>query len=161
MPKEIKRWKKGRGKLGPLVPLTGKWKAEGTSPMGPMTCLRAFEPILAGTRIRLEATWKFQALAYNELAIFGPDAEGVLVFHSYTSDGKSSNGQLADATDIHPEAIGFEAQMPAGFARMVYWPDDDGEGFHWAVESKTKKGWNRFTIHHYRPDGADASGPAP
>ena len=24
------------------------------------------------------------------------------------------------------------------------------EGFHWAVEAKTKKGWRRFTEHHYR-----------
>jgi hypothetical protein len=45
-------------------------------------------------------------------------------------------------------AIGFEAEMPAGLARMAYWPGD-AEGFHWVVESKTKKGWNRFTEHHY------------
>ncbi|MBK7306435.1 MAG: hypothetical protein IPI88_04940 [Chitinophagaceae bacterium] len=49
---------------------------------------------------------------------------------------------------MHPDAICFEANMPAGLARMVYWPADDG-GFHWAVESKVKKGWNRFTMHHY------------
>jgi hypothetical protein len=33
---------------------------------------------------------------------------------------------------------------------MAYWPDGAG-GFHWVVESRTKKGWNRFTEHHYRP----------
>ena len=31
-----KLWKKGRGKLGPLAPLHGKWVAEPTSPMGPV-----------------------------------------------------------------------------------------------------------------------------
>ncbi|MFA5806109.1 MAG: hypothetical protein WC879_15840 [Melioribacteraceae bacterium] len=39
--------------------------------------------------------------------------------------------------------------MPADQARMIYWTDEQ-EGFHWAVESKTKKGWNRFTEHHYK-----------
>ena len=51
-------------------------------------------------------------------------------------------------TDVHPQAIGFEAEMPAGLARMVYWPHEE-EGFNWVVESKTKQGWNRFTQHHY------------
>jgi hypothetical protein len=75
-------------------------------------------------------------------------------FWSFTSDGKQSKGKLADVTDVHPNAIGFEAQMPAGIARMVYWPDEE-EGFHWTVESKTKKGWNRFVKHHYLPVGAE------
>jgi hypothetical protein len=70
-------------------------------------------------------------------------------FWSFTSDGKSSRGRLADATDLHAKAIGFEAQMPAGLARMVYWPHEEG-GVRWVVESKTKKGWNRFVEHHYR-----------
>ena len=47
------------------------------------------------------------------------------------------------------EEIGFEAQMPAGLARMAYWPDDS-DGFHCSVEAKNKKGWKRFTEHHYR-----------
>ena len=51
-------------------------------------------------------------------------------------------------TGIHPDAIGFEAQMPAGPARMAYWPDAV-EGFRWAVESKNKRGWKRFVEHHY------------
>jgi hypothetical protein len=33
---------------------------------------------------------------------------------------------------------------------MAYWPNGEG-GFFWVVESKTKKGWNRFTKHQYRP----------
>ena len=45
-----------------------------------------------------------------------------------------------------------EAQLPAGTERMIYRPDGQG-GFHWAVESKHKKGWNRFTEHHYRRVG--------
>lgn len=39
--------------------------------------------------------------------------------------------------------------MPVGRARMIYWPDEQ-EGFHWAVELKNKKDWNRFTIYHYK-----------
>jgi hypothetical protein len=55
---------------------------------------------------------------------------------------------LADITDIYLQAIGFEAEMPAGLVRKAYWPDDT-EGFQWVVESKTKKDWNRFTKHNY------------
>jgi hypothetical protein len=47
------------------------------------------------------------------------------------------------------EAIAFEAEMPTGLARQVYWPAEEG-GFWWAVESRTRAGWNRFTLHHYR-----------
>ena len=47
-------------------------------------------------------------------------------------------------------ALCVEAHMPAGLARMVYWPDD-ADGFFCAVESKTQKGWNRFQLHHYHP----------
>jgi hypothetical protein len=38
--------------------------------------------------------------------------------------------------------------MPAGLARMIYWPNDDGS-INWAVEAKNKKGWKRFTHHKY------------
>ena len=69
---------------------------------------------------------------------------------SFTSDGKQSTGELADVSDVHPEAVGFEAQMDAGLARQMYWPDDEG-GFFWAVEAHGKAGWNRFVEHHYRP----------
>ena len=42
--------------------------------------------------------------------------------------------------------------MPAGLARMIYWPLETGlPGFHFAVESKTLKGWNRFLIQQYDP----------
>ena len=70
-------------------------------------------------------------------------------FWSFTSDGKRSDGVLVEAADVHPQAIAFEAEMPAGRARMVYWPDEK-EGMHWAVENLTKKGWNRFVDHHYK-----------
>ncbi|HQR00315.1 MAG TPA: hypothetical protein PLA61_05700, partial [Ferruginibacter sp.] len=86
--------------------------------------------------------------AYKETALFGI-RDGALSFWSFTSDGKHSQGTLSDGSDVHPEAICFEAQMPAGIARMDYWPNEAG-GFNWAVESKNKKGWNRFTQHHYR-----------
>jgi hypothetical protein len=156
-----KLWKKGRGKLGLMEPLLGDWLAEADSPMGPVRCERSLEQILGGAYIRLDARWKFakppvQTAAgssskygkpYQELAIFGPGDEGKIVFWSFTSDGKRSEGKLTDASDIHEEAIAFEAKMPAGIARMVYWPDGE-DGLFWAAESKSAKGWNRFVKHH-------------
>lgn len=149
MAKARKHWKRGSGKLGILAPLIGNWRASACSPMGPLTCTRTFTSILAGTRIQLNARWEFARGSYDELAIIGVNAEGQIAFWSFTSDNKNSQGTIADVSDIHPEAIGFEARMPAGLARMVYWPDEE-DGYYWVVESKTKKGWNRFTEHHYQ-----------
>lgn len=149
MAKQKPAWKKGRGKLGVLSPLLGSWIAEASSPMGKLKCTRTFEPILGGHYIQLTAAWDFSKYVYREHAIIGMQ-DNVLTFWSFTSDGKNSRGALASGTDIHAEAICFEAQMPAGLARMIYWPNPEG-GFNWAVESKTKKGWNRFTTHHYKP----------
>jgi hypothetical protein len=148
MPKPKPAWKKGRGKLGALAPLSGSWVAEADSPMGKLTCTRVFTSILGGNYVELKAKWDFSKFSYEEYAVFGM-RENKLSFWSFTSDGKNSQGTIAEARDIHPEAICFEAQMPAGLARMIYWPNSDG-GFNWAVESKTKKGWNRFTLHHYK-----------
>jgi hypothetical protein len=149
-----KLWKKGRGKLGPFAPLYGSWIAEAESPMGPLRCRRALEPILGGHFIQLRARWEFgpteTGKAYEELALIGVSDDGQVGFWSFTSDGKRSQGVIADVTDLHTEAVGFEADMPAGRARMAYWPAEEG-GFHWVVESKTKKGWHRFANHHYRP----------
>ena len=152
-------WKKGRGKLGVLRPLLGAWVAKADSPMGPLVCTRTFTEVLGGSYIQLMARWEFGGAAakkakspahpYEEIAIIGVGDAGTLVFWSFTSDGKRSHGAIADVTDIHKEAIGFEAQMPAGLARMAYWPDES-DGFHWAVEAKNAKGWRRFTEHHYR-----------
>jgi len=141
-------WKKGRGKLGALAPLIGNWEARADSPRGPLRCVRTFSPILGGKYIQLTALWEFEQDTYEELAIFGVDDEGAIIFWSFTSDGKRSQGTITDVTDIHPQAIGFEAQVPAGVARMAYWPDGNG-GFQWVVESKNKKGWTRFTEHSY------------
>ena len=149
MAKSGKQWKRGRGKLGLLTPLIGNWTANASTPMGSVTCTRKFESILRGNYVRLLVRWEFEKGAYEEIAMFGVNPDGKVGFWSFTSDGKNSNGIVADVTDVHPEAIGFEAQMPAGLARMAYWPDDS-DGFHWSVEAKNKKGWKRFTEHHYR-----------
>jgi len=144
-------WKFGRGKLGPLAPLVGKWRAEAESPMGPMICEREFATILGGKYLQLDAIWRFgknSADGYRERAIFGPGADGTLSFWSFTSDGKRSEGRLVDAPDIHPKSVCFEAEMAAGIARQIYWPHET-EGLSWAVEAKNKKGWRRFTNHHY------------
>jgi hypothetical protein len=146
-------WKKGRGKLGPMAPLLGRWKAKADTPMGPVTCCRHYEAF-GEKYVRLEAEWSFSAKgapkSYRETCFFGPDIDGVLTFWSYTSDGKKSSGKLAESTDIHPQAVCFEAQMDRGVARQTFWPADSG-GMHWVVEAKTKKGWSRLADHHYRP----------
>jgi hypothetical protein len=161
-----KAWKKGRGKLGFLEPLLGRWTASAESPMGPVSCTRVFEKVLGGSYVRLEALWRFGAAAapppagcevtppkpgggYEEFALFGAGEDGRVAFWSFTSDGKRSQGTVADVTDLHAEAVGFEAQMPAGLARMAYWPGDGG-GYVFVVESKNKSGWKRFVEHHYR-----------
>lgn len=142
-------WKKGPGKMGFMQPLLGSWVAETTSPMGPLKCSRTFKQVLGNKYIELTARWEFGKGTYVEHAIYGLN-DGAVSFWSFTSDGKRSEGYVADGKDVHPEAICFEAQMPAGLARMVYWPGEDGS-MHWAVESKVKKGWNRFTEHRYHP----------
>ena len=147
-------WKKGRGKLGIFNPLIGEWHTEADSEMGPVKCRRVFTKVLSGKYIQLEANWEYSKGSYDELAMIGINREKEVCFWSFTSDGKQSEGKLADVSDIHPDAIGFEAEMPAGIGRMAYWPDE-GQGFHWIVESKTKKGWNRFVEHHYLPANSD------
>jgi hypothetical protein len=98
------------------------------------------------------ARWEFgfeeTSKAYEEIAIIGVGDDGQVCFWSFTSDGKRSQGVIADVTDLHPEAVGFEADMPAGRARMAYWPEEEG-GFHFVVEAKTKKGWSRMVDHRY------------
>ena len=141
-------WKRGRGRLGVFEPLLGWWRATSTSPMGPVTCVRSFSRVLGGKYVELRATWEIGTGGYEEIAYFGVDEVGALGFWSFTSDGKQSRGTQCDAAGLHPEAICFEAKMPAGTARTAYSPGESG-GVIWVVESKTKKGWNRFVEHHY------------
>lgn len=118
--------------------------------MGPVKCRRRLSKELSGKYIQLDANWEYSGGKYDEIAMIGVNREKEICFWSFTSDGKQSDGKLADVTDIHPDAIGFEAHMPSGLGRMAYWPDE-GNGFHWVVEAMTKKGWNRFITHHYLP----------
>ena len=116
-----------------------------------MRCERRFEPVLGGKWIRLDARWQTGPnSAYEEIALFGRTADGTLGFFSFTSDGKNAPRPDGRRDRRPPAALAFEAQMPAGLARMVYWPADE-EGFYFAVESRTRAGWNRFMRHHYRP----------
>lgn len=144
-------WKKGRGKLGLFQPLLGEWICNKGSkdPQRP-ECHRSFEYILDKAYIQLEVKWLLEKKEYLDHTLIGLNDKKEITFWSFTSDGKSSKGQLADVSDIHPEAIGFEAQMPAGLARQAYWPSEQG-GFYWVVESKNKKGWNRFVEQHFTP----------
>ena len=148
-------WKKGRGLLGPLQPLVGEWRTqqgEGGTPAANMACSRSFTSFGKGW-VRLEARWQTGPdKAYCETAFFGPGDDGGLGFFSFTNDGKRASGRLADGSDVHSGAIAFEAQMPAGLARFLYWPlEDGGSGFLFAVENKTKKGWNSFLRQQFVP----------
>lgn len=145
-------WSKGRGKLGLFAPLMGSWTAHADSELGPMTCTRSFESMLGGEYVRLGVRWEFadgKRKPYEELCLFGVRPDKQTGFWSFTNDGKQSQGWLSSAPDIDAVAICFEADMDAGRARQVYWPSQTGDGFDWAVESLTKKGWNRFVLHHY------------
>lgn len=147
-------WKPGRGLLGPLKPLLGDWRAAADLHGQTMVCTRSFQPFGKGW-IRLEAVWQMGARGdYREIALFGAGDDGALGVFSFTNDGKRSVGRLADGSDVHPLAIAFEAQMPAGLARMLYWPAEDGDGFRFAVESRNRTGWSRFMLHTYRPRAA-------
>lgn len=152
-----KLWKTSRGKLGPFAPLHGSWVARADSEMGPVTCHRSLQPVLGGAWLQLDVRWEFGGgkgggrRGYEERALIGPGPDGRVGFWSFTSDGKGSQGALADVTDLHPEAVGFEAQMPAGLARQAYWPVEGG-GFRWVVEARGKKGWRRFVEHEYRAE---------
>ena len=143
-------WKKGRGKLGLFAPLIGEWITNPGSkdPQKP-ECHRHFQYVLDKKYIQLDAKWLLAKKDYLDRTLIRLNEKKKICFWSFTSDGKNSTGTLADLSDIHPEAIGFEAQMPAGLARQAFWPAED-EGFYWTVESKSKKGWNRFLLQHYQ-----------
>lgn len=147
----MKKWTKGRGALGVMQPLIGRWRniAKGAGANG-VPCTREFQPFGANY-IQLDARWDMGSRgAYIERAFFGKNDEGVLTFWSFTNDGKRSTGIVAEGADVHPEALAFIAEMPAGTARMAYWPDANGAGFHMAVENRVKRGWTRFFEHHYK-----------
>lgn len=146
-----KTWSKGRGRLGLFKPLLGQFVSEVDTEIGPLTCTRTFAQILDNSYIELNAVWKFASgKSYSEHCLFGVDKKKQVSFWSFTSDGKQSHGWLSEAPEIGPAAICFEADMDQGRARQVYW-SDGASGFHWVVESRTKKGWNRFVEHHFTP----------
>lgn len=148
-------WKAGRGLLGPLKPLMGDWVSAPAEQdaQAPMRCTRSLTPFGKGW-VRLEALWQMGERGdYLETAFYGAGGDGTLAFFSFTNDGKRSEGRLSDGSDVHADAVAFEARMPAGVARVIYWPADSGEGFQFAVESRNKEGWSRFLRHTYRPAG--------
>lgn len=86
--------------------------------MGKLKCTRILEPLLGGNYIQMTVQWNFSKSVYQEHAIIGI-RDSIISFWSFTSDGKNSQGSIADGTDIHPEAICFEAQMPAELAGLT------------------------------------------
>ena len=145
------KWKKGRGKLGLFQGIIGNWICnEGSKDRLNPQCSRSIQFHLDNKYIIQDIVWFLGDKRYIDHTIIGLSADKRISFWSFTSDGKNSTGVLCDVSDIHPEAVGFEAEMPAGTARQAFWPDDT-TGFHWVVESKSKKGWNRFVHQHYVP----------
>jgi hypothetical protein len=130
MAKTKKHWKRGRGKLGMLAPLIGSWKATASTPIGPVACTRVFEPVLSGNYIRLTARWDFGKGVYEEVAMIGVNPAGTVAFWSFSSDGKNSNGTVADVTDIHPEASGLRLRCRTRANGILA---DGADGFHWSV----------------------------
>lgn len=139
-----------------MAPLMGCWATDAVDTSNrPLRCTRSFRALGKGW-IELDASWNLAGdRTYGEIALFGAMPDGELGFYSFTSDGKRSEGRLCDGSDIHPSALCFEAKMPAGLARAIYWPDEGAGGFYFAVESKSKQGWSRFLCHHYRLDRQD------
>lgn len=152
-------WTKGPGALGPMAPLLGNWRTEPPPPdaneASATPCTRSFQPF-GPDWVRLEAEWGEGEDAYREIALFGAEGEEGLGFHSFTSDGQRSNARLSDGADIHPQSTAFEARMPHGAARVIYWPREDGAaGFHFAVEIKADGDWKRFITQTFGPDIPD------
>lgn len=146
-------WKPGRGKMGFMTPLLGTWRTEiAETPLGRVICLRTYEKTLDGKFIQLTADWDIGdgKKHYREIAIYGLTRDKVPAFWSFTTDGGTSHGVLADVRDMHPEAKGFEAEMPAGLARFGFWPENGG--FVWAAEAQTKKGWREIVRHFCTPE---------
>lgn len=131
-----------------MAPLIGTWRAEvPETPMGPVVCVRTYEKILSGKFIQLTADWDIGKgrKTYREIAHYGLNREKIPAFWSFTSDGGTAYGELADVSDMHVGACGFEAEMPAGLARFGFWPTN--EGMQWAAEAKTKRGWTSMINH--------------
>lgn len=147
----------GDGKRGATLrvftPLLDRaWVAEGDGPMGGYTCERHFERVLDGKFVRMVARWEFGEKTYEEIAMYGRDArEKRLAFWSFTSDGKHSHGVNVAADDAPDGAVVFEAEMPAGLARMIMWLSSDRDALHFAVENRTKSGWNRMIEQRHVP----------
>lgn len=147
----MKHWKKGRGKLGVFEPLIRSWICnKGSKDRTNPQCIRTYKYGLSDNYIIADITWFLGDKNYTDHTIIGLDENKIITFWSFTSDGKNSTGKFCDVGDVHELAFGFEANMPAGIARQVFWPNEEN-GFNWAVESKTKKGWNRFVTQKFIP----------
>ena len=78
-------WKSGRGALGVLKPLLGRWatETEGPSNFGTIRVTRRFETVLGGAWVRLDVLWALGGgKTYEEIALFGKGEDGALAFTS-------------------------------------------------------------------------------
>ena len=77
-------WMKGRGRMGPMAPLIGRWKAMAASPTGLVACVGDYQKP-SDLYVRLDAEWRFKGKqtemkSYREVCIFGPGPDGVRTF---------------------------------------------------------------------------------
>lgn len=134
-----------------MKPLLGRWIHQGAHNGQTVRVERTYEAWGKGW-VRLTAIWTMPGRDYVETAFYGASQDGTLGFYSFTNDGKRSEGRLAEGADVHAQAVAFVAKFPAGTGRMIAWPRGDGQpGFDFAVESQTKKGWNRFLLQRFDP----------
>ena len=98
MPTKNSHGKKGRGKLGVLVPLLGNWKAEADLPMGKLKRTRVFEQF-GSKYIRLNARWKHPKFVSEELAINGV-RDGTVTFWSFTINGKPAQPMVSPCRPV-------------------------------------------------------------
>ena len=110
--------------------------------------MKIIAPALAEKYIQVNAVWELDNGMFEALELVGKDLKGVVNYWTFSSDGKFPHGQLVDASDVIPGAVGFEASSASGKVRTLYWPEENG--FGWAVETQTGEGWSRFKEHHYR-----------
>ncbi|MBN8551656.1 MAG: hypothetical protein J0L52_02020 [Caulobacterales bacterium] len=75
-------FKFGRGLLGPMKPLIGRWIHKGTHNGQAVQISRLYEPWGKGW-IRLTATWTLPDRDYVEMAFYGAMEDGALGFQSF------------------------------------------------------------------------------
>ena len=149
-------WTKGRGLLGPLAPLMGAWVHEpdrlaGSVPAA-LRCTRLLEPF-GKDWIRLDACWdQGERGQYRETAFTSSrrrDGRGQgpapLLLHQRRQKVRGSPVRQERRPSRGGGVRIPDAGRPGAGDLLAAGGRRPGESFRFAVESRTQKGWNRFT----------------